>query len=221
MPRTLSVTTQAEIAKTVTRPFWLLYIGFTPALRYSSGPQATNGYTWTPNDFVATVSPDNNQGTLRIQNTDYVFGGLVLSNGIADVPIKIYTLYGTGAYSAGDEELLFDGVGGSCTIDPRWVTIDLKVARTAVMFSPRIRCSKEMGFNHLPPEGLVISWQGEQYTLPPSGTSLPGGGGIDPSSFFAKPPVGGISSKAWWTPYWGSEAEMIAHTTPAFRAQWS
>jgi hypothetical protein len=24
---------------------------------------------------------------------------------------------------------------------------------------------------------------------------------------------------AWWSPYWGSEAEMIAHTTPVFRAR--
>lgn len=186
MARTLSATTQTEIAKTITKPFWLVYIGYSPVLRYSSGPTAQEGATiWTCNDMLVSVSPDKNTGTLKIQNTDYVFGNAVLTDGIADISIKIYQLYGSGSYSSGDEELLFDGVGGSCVVDLRWVTIGLEVAKTSVMFSPRIRCSKEMGFNHLPPEGLVISWQGEQYSLPPASPI----GGIDPGGFFKPEPI--------------------------------
>ena len=167
MARTLSSTTQTEIAKAVTKPFWLVYIGFGTPLRYSSGATVSwNSQTWTANDLQVSVNPDKNSGTLRIQNTDYSFGQLVMNNdGIADVPIKIYQLYGDGSYAVDDAELLFDGVGGRDVIGTRWVEVELKVADTEVMFAPRIRCTKEMGFNHLPPNGLVISWGGEQFTL--------------------------------------------------------
>lgn len=189
MPRTVSATTDTEIAKAVTKPFWLVYIGYGTPLRYSSGPEAVqtdylqdeldNYYTdasgnklqdevvvtWTPNDMQVTINPDRNTGTLKIQNTDFSFGNTVLATSMADIPIKVYKLYGDGTHESADPELLFDGVGGKCTIDLRWVTVRLESASTKIMFCPRVMCTKEMGFNHLPPDKLTISWGGEQYTL--------------------------------------------------------
>ena len=167
MPRNLSTRTETEIAKKVgSKPFWLVYIGFGTPLRYSSGATVTwNSLTWTAQDLVVTVAPDKNTGTLRIQNTDYVFGGLVLTNGIADVPITIYQLYGDAPYAVADAEVLFGGVGSPARPGLRWVVVGLELAPTAGMFSPRVRCTREIGFHHLPPDGMTVSLNGENYTL--------------------------------------------------------
>ena len=167
MPRTLSTRTETEVAKKFgSKPFWLVYIESGTPLRYSSGPTVTwNSQTWTAQDLIVTVAPDKNTGTLRIQNTDYIFGGLVLTNGIADVPIETYQLYGDSPYAVADAELLFDGVGSHARPGLRWVDVGLELAPTACMFSPRVRCTKEIGFNHLPPDGMTISLNGENYTL--------------------------------------------------------
>ena len=167
MPRTLSTRTETEIAKKAgSKPIWLVYIGYGTPLRYSSGPTLTwNSQTWTAQDLIVTVAPDKNTGTLQIQNTDYVFGGKVVTDGIADVPITIYQLYGDSPYDSADAELLFDGVGGQARPGVRWVHVGLELAPTACMYSPRTRCTKEIGFNHLPPDGMTISLNGENYTL--------------------------------------------------------
>ena len=168
MPRTLSARTTAEVEKKVgVKPIYLVYIGYASPLRKSCGPTLTwNSNTWTADDMIISVNPDKNKGTLQIQNTDYVFGGLVLTDKLIDVPIKIYELYGEPPYAVADAELLFDGVGGASSVGLRWVTIDLHEGSTKIMYCPRIRCTKEIGFNHLPPDGLVISWDGESYEVP-------------------------------------------------------
>ncbi len=165
MPRTVSAVTETNISKAVTEPFYLVYIGYGTPLRKSSGGTVTwNGETWTADDMLVTVAPDRNTGTLKIQNTDYVFGGVVLTTTIADVPIKIYEAHGD-SLEVADVELLFDGVGSGADPDIRWVVVDLEKGSTGVMFSPRVKCTKEIGFNHLPVDGMTISWGGEQYTL--------------------------------------------------------
>ena len=167
MPRTLSARTQAEVDKQFgSKPFELVYIGYGTPLRYSSGPTVIwNSLTWTAQDLIVTVAPDKNTGMLRIQNTDYVFGGKVLTDGIADIPIMSYQLYGDSPYADADAELLFDGVGSHARPGLRWVDVGLEPAPTACMFSPRVRCTAEIGFNHLPPDGMTISLNGENYTL--------------------------------------------------------
>ena len=170
MPRSLSVRTTTEVEKKVgAKPIYLICIGYGTPLRKSSGPTLTwNSNSWTADDMVVSVNPDRNKGSLQIQNTDYVFGGLVQTDKLIDIPIKIYELYGDTPYAIADAELLFDGVGGACSIGLRWVTVDLHEGSTEIMFCPRIRCTKEIGFNHLPPDGTVISWDGESYTIPSS-----------------------------------------------------
>lgn len=175
MPRSLSARTTTEVDKKVgAKPIYLVYIGYGTPLRKSSGPTLTwNSNVWTADDVIVTVNPDRNVASLQIQNTDYVFGGKVLTDKLIDVVIEIYELYGDSPYAVVDTELLFDGVGGASNIGLRWVTPDLHEGSTKVMNCPRIRCTKEMGFNHLPPDGTVISWDGESYALP-SASDSPG-----------------------------------------------
>lgn len=168
MSRTVSATTQTEIARAITQSTWLVFIDYSTPVYYSSTREITfDGHTWTPNDLNVSLSPDMATGTLKIQNTDYVEGALISGeDGISDVAIKIYKFYGTSAApSAADVKKLFDGFGDADSGDDRWVTISLKSAKTAASNHPFIRCTKEIGFNHLPPNGLTITWEGEQLTL--------------------------------------------------------
>ena len=173
MPRILSTTTTTEVEKRVgAKPIYLVYIGYATPLRKSSGPTLTwNSETWAADDIRVSVTPDKNVASLQIQNSDYVFGGKVLTDSLIDIPIKVYELYGDGPYDVDDAELLFDGVGGACEVGLRWVSVTLKEGSTKVMFCPRIRCTKEVGFNHLPPDGFVITWDGESSAVPPSNQS--------------------------------------------------
>jgi len=189
MSRTLSATTTANTAKVITKPYWLVYIGFGTPLYYSSGPNSVwsdfledeggeyyvdlvgeryadpGALTFTPNDMVVSLSPDHATGTLKIQNTDYVFGQAVATaDGISDTPIKIYEAHGTGDVLTADIELLFDGVGDSDSGSTRWITVSLKPSSGEQQY-PFIRCTKEVGFNYLPPDGTTFSWEGEQLTL--------------------------------------------------------
>lgn len=169
MPRSVSSVTETNINKAVTEPYYLVYIGYGTPLRKSSRETVTwNSETWIAEDMIVTVNPDRNEATLKIQNTDYVFGGVVLATTIADVPVKIYEVHGD-SLAVADAELLFDGVGSGADLDMRWVVVDLVKASTGKMFSPRVMCSKEIGFNHLPPDNLTISWGGEQYILETKG----------------------------------------------------
>lgn len=168
MPRTTSAATKLETAKAITSPNWLVFIDYSTPVYYSSTRQVTfDGHTWTPNDIQVSLSPDQNSGSIKIQNTDYVEGGLISGeDGISDIAIKVYKFYGTSATpAAGDVELLFDGVGDTDQGGLRWVTITLKPTETAASNHPFIRCTKEIGFNYLPPDGLTFSWEGEQLTL--------------------------------------------------------
>ena len=168
MPRTLSARTTTEVEKEIgAKPLYLVYLGYDTPLRKSSGPTLTwDGETWTADDMIVSVTPGKNVASLQMQNTDYVFGGIVLTTKLIDKVVKIYQLYGDTPYDVADAELLFDGVGGACQVGLRWVTPSLHEGSTKIMYCPRIRCTKEIGFNHLPPDGLVISWDAETYTLP-------------------------------------------------------
>lgn len=168
MPRTVSGATQTEIAKAITQPNWLISIGYGTPVYYSSTRQVTfDGYTWVPNNIQVSISPDQNSGSIKIQNVDYVEGGLISGeDGISDIAIKAYKFYGISATPpAADVEKLFDGVGDTDQGNLRWVTITLKPAKTTASNHPFIRCTKEIGFSYLPPDGLTFSWEGEQLTL--------------------------------------------------------
>ena len=168
MSRTISASTTTEVAKTITTPHTLVKINYTTPLYYcSSGDLTWNSISWSGQDIkVSNLNPDKGTGTLTIGDVSGVFGALILQYGIADKDITIYRLYGSTPWPSGDEELLFDGVGGGVSWDPgKSVTIGLQPAANRMMFAPRIVIDSSLGLNHLPVEGQAITWEGETYIL--------------------------------------------------------
>jgi len=168
MSRTLSATTTTEVATTITQPHTLIKIGYTSPLYYcSSGDLNWDGIAWTGQDITVTnLDPDKGTGSLVIGDVSGVFGAMFLQYGIADIVIDIWRLYGETPWAAGDEEYLFSGVGGGATWAPKKsVRISLAPAANRVMFTPRLVIEKSLGFNHLPLEGQLITWEGETYVL--------------------------------------------------------
>lgn len=168
MSRSLTTTTNTEVSKTITKPHTLVKISYPSPLYYcSSGDLTWNSITWVSQDFkVSQFSPDNGTGTLTIGDVSGVFGALYLQYGIADIPIKIWLLYGDGPWSSGDEELLFDGIGDSSSWIPgKTLSIKLLPVSSFNMFAPWYTICKNLGFNHLPVEGQIVHWEDEVYTL--------------------------------------------------------
>lgn len=168
MSRTLSTLTDTEVSKSITKPHTLVKIEYSSPLYYcSSGDLSWDGVTWNKQDFtISQFSPDNGTGSLTIGDVSGTFGALYLQYGIADVPIKIWKLYGDGPWSAGDEELLFEGVGDSSSWIPgKSLTITLLPVSSIRMFAPWYTICKNLGFNHLPVEGQIVHWENDIYTL--------------------------------------------------------
>lgn len=100
-----------ELGKTITDPVFLVEMGFTTPVRYSSMSQITwNALTWLAADMNVRMS-DNPQ--LSIFNESGTLGTTVLSEGTAGKTVKIYMHYNT--YGT----LIFSGVMGDATIGER------------------------------------------------------------------------------------------------------
>jgi hypothetical protein len=175
MPRTLSDTTVTRVQQAVTNgPFYLVYIGLTTPVYYSTGPQCTfDSHTWAKKDIrINNLDINKATGSIQVENSDFAFGKLVADeDGISDIAIKIYEYYlsqpisSTETLTADNIELMFDGVGDDDSLNSSWVTIRLAPAKTKASNHPFIRCTKETGFNHLPPPGATISYEGNKLFL--------------------------------------------------------
>lgn len=155
--RTLSSTLLAELGRTVTRPGYLVYLGFSTPLRLSTmGDVAWGGETWIGADVkVAGLSVDERgrrQGSVSLGNADIAYGALVLNEGVADRQVVIYSAW-AGAPSDAIEE--FRGVGDAVEIGDR-VSITLAEDSTRHMFAPRRFVNSASGFSTLVPAGTKI-----------------------------------------------------------------
>lgn len=169
--RTLTAAMALEMGLTVTKPGYLVQILFdTYTVRLSSFGDvnwngspwigaiiAAGGLTWEPSGFIAG-------GQLRLGNLDGAMGALVLQHDVADRPITIWLVY-AGALAAGDPVMVFDGVGDETTVDLRQVGISLAIAGSRALYSPRECYSPAAGFNHLPPIGEEVTFNGDIFKL--------------------------------------------------------
>ena len=155
--RTLSATNTTEVAKTITRPFFLVELGFDTTVRLSSRASVVwDGYTWTAASFEWTGSD------LVVFNETGSFGQIVLAQGTAGRTLKVWKLYGDGpTWAVADGEILLDGEMGAALIDEQ-VTINAK-ARPPQR-TPRLYILPPV-FNHLPANGTVIKTPSGNYTL--------------------------------------------------------
>jgi hypothetical protein len=168
--RTLTTATATATASTVTTPAYLVEISFSTVLRLSTrGDQSWSGYTWTGGRLgkVSGLSWDGKgtqTGSLDIINTDLAYSALVLNEGVADRPVKIWKFYGDNP-GALDPVAVFDGVSDEADIGPDAVRITLVSSKTTALYAPRRFIGPGIGLNHLRPAGSRDTWGGQTYIL--------------------------------------------------------
>lgn len=167
MSRPLSGATTTEVAKAITTCRFLVELGFSVPVRYSSREQVTwNSVVWS----AASVRLGMGGGawTLDLFNDAYLIGQTVLTQGTSGRTARVYQLYGDGpTFAADDAEELLSGEMGEATISATNVRIALK--RSAPLRTPRIYLAPPL-CNHLPPDGVVIRTASQTVELRRKGT---------------------------------------------------
>lgn len=168
--RPLSAATQAATQKTITTPAWLVEIVWTTSIiRLSSrGDQSWGGLTWT-GGRLGPVAVSEQGGSLALVNSDLAYSAIVLADGAADVPCRVWHFYGD-APAEDDPVLVFDGVTDGAEIAAGAVRLHLVQEHARTLFSPRRFIGPGTGFGHLRPAGTVLNWGGQTITLERSAT---------------------------------------------------
>ena len=168
--RALTDATINATALAVTQPLYLIEIGFAPALRLSTRGDVTwNALAWSGGEAIAVGSLDadgsgRQSGTVQVGNLDDYMGTLVLAQGVADRPVKIWKADGA-ALDVADPALVFDGVVTSADVDTSRVSLSLAGSGTRSAFAPRRVIGAAAGFNFLMPAGSKIKIGATTYTL--------------------------------------------------------
>lgn len=165
--RSLSSPHSTALGNPVTRPAWLVQIDFATVRRWTSAATLTwNSQTWTGCDVTVEgleVEALRVRGSLVIGNLDDVIGGLVLSEGVQDRPVTIYS-YDAAATGAADVQWLCAAVGAGAQISERQVRIELR-HKAEFVASPRTFANQAAGFNTVMPAGTVVRINGIDYQI--------------------------------------------------------
>jgi hypothetical protein len=150
MPRTLSGTIESEVALPITQPGYLVFLGFTPELRYATRETIVyNGYTWSAGFGVGVSSVTDDAAVITLRNHDNSASALVLNHTLANVLCEVYMEYGD------DAVLLFSGTLDSAQVGTR-VTLKARGMVTSKK-APNAYIAYPI-FNHLFPAGTKIQW---------------------------------------------------------------
>lgn len=163
--RTLTFENSQAILKTVTKPGYFVYIGFTPPLRFSTrGSLSWNGHTWGGDHNCTIKSVSDSKGSISFTNIDNLMSSIILNEGVVDKVIKIWA-YDEDAVATPDPVLIFDGVGDSAELTENTATISLSVKNAKTLYFPRRFINAETGFTHLTPAGTIITVRSRKITL--------------------------------------------------------
>ena len=168
--RALTDATINATALAVTQPLYLIEVGFAPALRLSTRGDVTwNAIAWSGGEAIAVGSLDadgsgRQSGSIQIGNLDDYVGTLVLAQGVADRPVKVWKADGA-ALDVADPVMVFDGVVTSADVDTSRVSLSLAGSGTRSAFAPRRVIGAASGFNFLMPAGSKIKIGATTYTL--------------------------------------------------------
>lgn len=163
---TLTPALLAELGLTVTRPGYLIELGYSTTLRLSTlGNVSYAARDWVGVDVkVSGLSQDGkggNKASLTLGNTDGVFGAVVLNEGASDIPVTIYACY---AGAPGDCVQVFEGVTDGAELDANKITLSLVSQANKTLFCPRVFIAPPV-FNFLQPEGTKFTFGNEVYVL--------------------------------------------------------
>lgn len=139
----------------------------TTPIRYSTyNSVAWNGKQWVRADASITQMQTESlriQAEVSIGNADGAIGSYILTNGIQDVPIKIWG-YDAAAIGTPDPVLLCDGVGASAEIG--LMDARIKIRHKSEFEAPlRTYINSSNGFNTLQPAGVVFKINGQDVKL--------------------------------------------------------
>ena len=168
---TLSSALLTDLGLTVTRPGYLIELGYSTILRLSTmGDISWNGQTWAAaNVKVQGMAQDgsgSNDAAVILGNADNTYGALVLNEGAGEIAATVYVCY-AGATATADVVRRFYGVTDSADFsdDGMQITLRLVAQGNATLFSPRVFINKAAGFNFLQPAGTKITVGNETYVL--------------------------------------------------------
>ena len=148
--RTFSTNTESEITNTVTRPVYIVELGFAVPLRLCS----RGTITYNANSYsAATLKVDLKNKKLQIYNQNLTYSSTFVGELTAGISCKVWQLYGDAPFATGDADQVFDGELGGSTIG-EWISLNL--LPHAVIYAPRLFATVPT-FNHIPPNGLEIS----------------------------------------------------------------
>src|SRR5210317_117124 len=110
MARTLTSEVNTATQDTVTTPRYLVQLGWSSISRLSSREAVTwNGYAWVPN-LIKSVNVSNaginSRAVVVLHNYDTSFGALALNEGLQDLWVSIWSLYGSSPFATADAMLL-------------------------------------------------------------------------------------------------------------------
>lgn len=162
MTHTVSSALAAALARQNTRPVLFLELGFSSyTTRFCSFQTINwNGSDWLGKNFTIAGLGGDSPPVITIFDNDAGVRTLLLADGIADRPVKIYygdadTLIGS---PSGDPMLAFSGVGGAAAWASGKATIKTLFANAISTLCPRTRMTAETGYNFLAPKGYEFTW---------------------------------------------------------------
>ena len=166
--KTLTAALLTELGLSVTRPGYLVQLGYSTTLRLSTmGTISWAGQTWAAADLkVSGIGQDGSGaggGSLMLGNTDGAYGALVLNEGASDIAATVWACY-AGAAASGDPVQVFAGVIDGAEIAADKVTLTLAPQRNGTLHSPRVFISKPT-FNFLQPAGTKVIVGAETFVL--------------------------------------------------------
>lgn len=146
MSRGIDATLTTAVSDPITRPYFLVYMGFQSPVRLSTGLSlAWDGYTWLGAGLEISLS---DSPTLRVFNETALFGQVVLVDGTAGRVVKIWQGYANDAAHP-NPILIFDGEMGAASIAE---TVIINCKRHGPKRTPR-HFAVPPYVNHVPPDG--------------------------------------------------------------------
>lgn len=168
MAKTLTANATAGVSAVITAPRLLLQIGWSPTVRICTRETVVwNGQTWLGGiGRVEDVRGSAASQSCRIvlPNHDGAYGAIALTQGLQDIAVAIWALYGTAPFAAGDAVPVFVGAMDGGRVTATEVAVDCIAMRGASMYAPRIYAHPPL-CNHNQPTGTTLAWNGATFVL--------------------------------------------------------
>lgn len=162
---------ETQVTQPFTQPQYLILLEFRSlTLRYSTrGTVTWDSQSWLGGagarvDRVQKNADGNMSAALTLPNQSLALSAILLNEGVADQPVRIWKAYGEGTLAADDVQQVFEGVIDSAPTISDLVQLNLVSENVFNQFSPRVRAGPPL-MNHIPPAGTIIEWGTDIYEL--------------------------------------------------------